>query len=422
MTMLRGLSSKTGSHLVAGFMLERSSLQRSRKQYDLDLREMGVNSVTFVIITKDRPELMKHLIESILKTRLASLSIVLIDDSNNDNFSKNRRLLQSLRVPYRQSSTSQAGRLVEENLKKTSLATDEKNFIRECTGLSSPFCGYIERFLEQGRSEQGLGRCLQFAPYSPARNLGICSAVRFFSPDILVFLDDDCLILYPEKLRDQLQLVGSELSQKTIVAVAGLYKDLFGRLLCEAGSSKKILSILRGMDKFIKESFLVEKARFKIAPPHMLGGALILHKRAFSTIPFDPYVARGEDHSYALDLKRFLAEDELAVRDTHFVIGHQEGHLRSACAQKCPELNVLRDIFRFVYMRTKTGHSFIKVFLVRWALISLFSLLLNPSNYEQHKGELLALLFTAPKYAKENGSKFRRGIKAWNKFLCKAEM
>ncbi len=403
-------------------MLEHLSLQYPQKQNDLDLKKMEAYSITFVIITKDRPEMIKHLIKSIIKTQLVYCSIVLIDDSSNDNFIKTRRFLQSHSIPFKQLSSSQAGRLAEESLKKTNLTTNEKNFIRECTGLRSPFCGYIEQLLEPSRSELNLSNCLQFAPYSPARNLGIISAIKFFNPDIIIFLDDDCLILYPEKLRDQLQLVLCRLNQKRIVAVAGLYKDIFIRLPSEDKSLKKILGILRGMDKFIKKSFLVGKTRFKTMPPHILGGALILHKRAFSVIPFDPYMARGEDHSYALDLKRFLAKDEIAVRDSHFIIGHQKYHSKSACLQKRSEFNVLRDIFRFAYARTKNVNSFITLFRVRWVLASLCNLFLNPSNYKKYKGELLALLFIAPQYAKEKGSKFRRRIKAWNRFLCQSEM
>jgi len=405
-----------------GLMFERLSLQYSRKQNDLDLKKMEAYSITFVIITKDRPEMIKHLIKSILKTQLVYCSIVLIDDSSNDNFIKTRRFLQSHSTTFKQLSSSQAGRLAEKSLKKTNLTTNEKNFIRECTGLRSPFCGYVEQFLGPSKSDLDLSNCLQFAPYSLARNLGIYSAMRFFNPDIIIFLDDDCLILYPEKLRDQIQLVLCKLNQKRIVAVAGLYRDIFIRLPSEDKSLKKILSILRGMDKFIKKSFLVEKTRFKTMPPHILGGALILQKRAFSVIPFDPYIARGEDHSYALDLKGFLAKDEIAVRDSHFIIGHQKCHSESAYVQKRSELNVLRDIFRFAYARTKTGHSFIALFQVRWALASLCNLFLNPSNYKKYKRELLALLFIAPKYAKEKGSKFRQHIKAWNKFLCQSEM
>lgn len=403
-------------------MFERLLLQYPQKQNDLELEKRGAHPITFVIITKNRPEMIKHLIKSILKTQLIYRSIVLIDDSSTDNFIKTRNFLQSNSIAFKQLSSSQAGRLVEKNLKKTNLTTDEKNFIRKCTGLKSPFCGYVEPFLEPSKSELCLRNCLRFAPYSPARNLGIYSAVKFFNPDSIIFLDDDCLILYPEKLCDQLQLIEAKLNQKTIVAVAGLYKDLFARLFSEDKSLHKILSILRGMDIFLKKSFTVGKARFKKMPPHMLGGALILHKRIFSAVPFDPYISRGEDHSYAWDLKRFLAKNEIAIRDNHFIIDHQKETAKNTCAKKRIELNVLRDIFRFVYSRIKTGRSFIPLFLVRWALTSLCNLFLNPSNYKQYKNELLALLFVAPRYAKENGSKFRRSIKAWNRFFCQSKM
>jgi len=398
-------------------MFERLLLQYPQKQDDLELKKKEARSITFVIITKDRPERIKQLIRSILKTQLIYRSIVLIDDSNTDNFIKTRSFLQSHLIEFKQLSSSQAGKLVEKNLKKTNLTTDEKKFIRKCTGLKSPFCGYAEPFLEPSKSELDLSTCLQFAPYSPARNLGIYSAVKFFNPDIIIFLDDDCLILYPEKLCNQLQLIEAKLNQKTIVAVAGLYKDLFARLFSEDKNLEKILSILRGMDIFLKESFTVGKTRFKKMPPHMLGGALILHKRVFSVVPFDPYISRGEDHAYAWDLKKFLTKNEIAIRDNHFIIDHQKQTSKNTCAKKHIELNVLRDIFRFVYSRTKTGRSFIPLFPVRWALTSLCNLFLNPSNYMQYKNELLTLLFIAPKYAKENGSNFRQSIKAWNKFF-----
>jgi len=419
--MLPSLSMKKSS-FSCGFMLEKLSPQYSQNRSDLVLRKRGVHSVTFVIITKDRPEMIKHLIESILKTRLVSCSVVLVDDSVNQNFIKTRRFLQLNSKTFKQLSSSQAGRLVNESLRKTSLTTDEKDFIKKCTGLSSPFRGYAEQFLEQGISKPNISDYLRFAPYSPARNLGIYSAVRFFNPEIIIFLDDDCLILYPGKLRNQLELIESELNLKEIVAVAGLYKDLSARLFSEYTNLGKISGILRGMDKFVKESFSVGKARFNMMPPHILGGALILHKKAFSVIPFDPYVPRGEDHSYALDLKRFLAEDKTAIRDSYFIIGHQKEHSKKPHTQKRKELNVLRDTFRFAYIRTKTGLSFITLFLIRWTLTSLCSLLLDPSNYKRYKRELLALLFTAPKYAKENGSKFTGSIKAWNSFLSQLKM
>lgn len=372
--------------------------------------------ITFIIITKDRPRMVKHLINSILKARLDSFSLVIIDDSNAGNFLHTRSFLQSHSIPFKQLGSLQAGSHVEKTLEKVNLTADKKNFIRNCTGLSPPFCGYVERFLGVNKLKPGFASSgLQFAPYSHARNLGIYCAVRFFNPEIILFLDDDCLILRPERLESQLRLVETKLNQKNIVAVSGLYKDLLKFEQKESSEhriSKKIVRILRGMDVFLRKSFMVEKERFKIMPPHMLGGALILSKKVFHIVPFDPYVARGEDHAYALDLKSFLGENEIAIRDNHFIVGH-----RKEFSQNHTNTNVLRDIFRFVYSHAKTGHSFIPLFVFRWLFASIIQLFLHPSKHKQYKNELWALLFLAPKFAKENACKFRQNVAAWKGFV-----
>lgn len=161
-----------------------------------------------------------------------------------------------------------------------------------------------------------------------------------------------------------------------------------------------------------QEIFLSWKSTIRNNAPHILGGALILSKKIFYVLPFDPYVAGGEDHAYALDLKWVLDKNEIVVRDNHFIVGH-----RRETSQKHTDMNVLRDIFRFLYSHAKTRRSFITLLTVRWSFTSLISLFLNPSNYKQYKNELWTLLFVAPRFLKENASKFRRSIKAWSSFL-----
>ncbi|NIR88105.1 hypothetical protein GWO13_11410 [Candidatus Bathyarchaeota archaeon] len=280
----------------------------------------------------------------------------------------------------------------------------------------------MERFFEQDELKSGLTSVgLRFAPYSPARNLGTYCAVRFFNPTNIFFLDDDCLILHPGKLRSQLRLIQTKLNQRNIVTVTGLYKDLSlfeQEKTSEHHISEKVLGILLGMNAFLRKSFVVEKIRFKMMPPHMLGGALILNKKVFCTLPFDPYVARGEDHAYALDLKNFLGRNELAVRDNCFIVGHQRGEI----IKRRAHINILRNIFRFIYVHAKTGRSFISFFVLRRLFASIIQLLLNPSNYKQHKNELWALLFVAPKFAKENACKFRQNVRAWESFLDQSKI
>lgn len=369
---------------------------------------------TIIVITKDRPRAVKNLINSILKARLAFLSLVLIDDSNNENFLQTKHFLQLCSIPFIQMSSPQARKLVEKILAKANLTFNGERFIKDCTGINSPFSSYIDKlFKRDGSKSTKKRKCLKFAPYSPARNLGIYCAVKFFNPDIIFFLDDDCSILEPEKLESQLRLIDTQLNGKKIVAVSGIYKeDMTFEQKDENQIVYKMVRILQGMDTFLRKTLMVEEKRFKIMPPHMLGGALILSKKVFHILPFDPYVARGEDHAYALDLKSFLDRNEIAVRDNYFMVGHyREGTKTKA------NINVLRDIFRFIYVHVKTGCSFIAFLTLRWLLAVLLQLFLNPSKYNQFKNELLVLLFFAPKFAKENAHKFRQNITAWKIFL-----
>lgn len=374
--------------------------------------------ITFIVITRDRPRIVKRLVHSILKAGLNSFSVVLIDDSSLDSFLQTRDFMKSLSVSFVQLSSLQAGELVEKALEKANFKLEERNFIRKCTGLDSPFTGFVESFFVQhSELKPDLDSAgWQFAPYSPARNLGIFCALRFFDPDIICFLDDDCLLVHTEKLRSALQLIGTELNQRRIAAVAGIYRNLpaFEPMnVSKQQVGDKALRIFRGIDAFLRKSLAIEKARFTLMPPHMLGGALILGKSVFHKIPFDPFVARGEDHAYALDLRYYIGGDEIVIRDNHFVVGHQ----REAISQEKSEMNVLRDIFRFVYIKAKTGRSFISFFTARSMLASLIMLFVRPSDHRHCENELKSLLLLAPRFARENGDAFRRCYRAWHNFL-----
>lgn len=379
-------------------------------------------NVAFIIITKDRPQKVKRLLDSIVKAWLDSFSLVVIDDSNSRNFLQIKDSLKGYPISFMHLSSLQAQMGVEEALEKTSLTTDEKRFIRNCTGLCSPFDGYVERFYQQNepRSRQtGLG--LRFAPYSAARNLGMYCAAHFFNPDVIFFLDDDCLILHPKKLRNQVQLMGAKINSRKIVALAGVYKEISIFKPKEASDGltlRRALGIMRGMGAFLRKSLAVQMEGFNTMPPHMLGGALMLNKRVFCNLAFDPYVARGEDHAYAWDLRSFLGSNEIAVRDNQFAVGHE----RAEVSRNHEDMNVLRDIFRFVYSHAKTGQRFIPLFTVRWALAAIVQVFFNPSKYVQCENQLSALIFYAPRFAKENACRFRLNFKVWSKFLSQSQI
>jgi len=375
--------------------------------------------VTAVVITRDRPLQVERLIDSISHPKMASLSLVLIDDSSHENFESIEKLLLSYGKMCEHKSSSEARREVENDLKKMDLARAHRSFIETCVGLRSPFVEFAESLSKTILFRESLSAILSqsFSPYSTARNLGIYCARRAYDPDRIVFLDDDCYVKSPKRLTAALQLIGKEIDGKEIVAVSGLYEDLslYTRRGRHPYEEPTPTSILTGMKSFLERSFLTnQQQRLTLMPYHTLGGALILSKRVFVSLPFDPFIPRGEDHAYCVDLKDRYGRDFAIVRDNLFLVRHEKHLGTSANLQ---EINTLRDIFRFAYLRLKVGHHFIPYFTIRWTLIAIIQMFLEPSRSKHRILELCSLLFLAGIYAKRNVDKYSETVEAWESFL-----
>ncbi len=232
-----------------------------------------------------------------------------------------------------------------------------------------------------------------------------------FRPRIIVFLDDDCEIPDTEALSDHVNLIGTKLTRKTIVAISGIYRER-ENIPKKTHAMESIITAIRGMNVFLEKSLSLAPNRFQINPPHMLGGALILGRRVFGHLPFDPYIARGEDHMYALDLATTISQEEVFVRDSALIIDH-----RKHPSERKMELNVLRDIFRFIYCRAKTGHSFIPLFLVRWIAASLIDFLLCSHDFKKVKLELFTLLYLSHNFARKKRNLYRDNVQAWRSLI-----
>jgi len=374
--------------------------------------------VTAVVITRDRPLQVERLIDSISHPKVASLSLVLIDDSSHENFESIENLLLSYGKICEHTSSLEARREVEGVLKEIDLTRAQRSFVETCVGLKSPFVEFAESlskiFLFRERFSAILSQ--SFGPYSTARNLGIYCACRAFNPEKIVFLDDDCYLKRPERLMAALQLVGKKIDGKELVAISGLYEDL-SLYMRKRRHYEELTptSVLTGMNSFLKRSFLTgQEQRLALMPYHTLGGALILSKKVFLSLPFDPFVPRGEDHAYCLDLKDRYGRDFTFARDNLFVVQHDK-HLKAS--RTLQEINALRDIFRFVYLRFKVGHYFIPYFTIRWALNAAVHMFLEAPKSKQRILELWALLFLARNYAKRNAGKYSEIMEAWESFL-----
>jgi hypothetical protein len=233
-----------------------------------------------------------------------------------------------------------------------------------------------------------------------------------------VFLDDDCYLESPRRLTAALQLMGTKVDGKEIVAISGLYKDLSRRQegkRCYSDLSPT--SVLTGMNAFLERSFLTaQHERLTLMPYHTLGGALVLSEKVFKSLPFDPFIPRGEDHAYCIDLKGRCAGNLVVLRDNFFVIQHAR---QPETSQTIHRLNTIRDIFRFVYLRFKTGEWYIPHFTIRWTINALVQALLDAPRNKHRILELWAVLLSARNYARRNARGYFEAEKAWKILLRK---
>jgi len=375
--------------------------------------------VAAIVITKNRPLQVERLMDSIFRSEIPSLSLVLIDDSSAENFGSIEKTLLSYGDIWEHKSSLEGRREVESVLKKIDFARAQRSFVETCVGSKSPFVQFAESLSKMVLFRESLYAILSksFSPYSTARNLGIYCACRAFDPDTIVFLDDDCYMRRPKILTAALQLIGKKVDGKEIVAVSGLYEDLWLSKKKKRHAYEEITptSVLSGKNLFFRRSFLTDQqCRLALMPYHTLGGALILSKRVFVSLPFDPFIPRGEDHAYCVDLKDRYGRDFAIVRDNLFVVQHDKS---LGISRNLQEINALRDIFRFVYLRFKVGDDFIPYFTIRWTLNAMIRMFLEIPKSKQRILELSALLFLARNYAKRNAAKYSEIVKSWESFL-----
>lgn len=183
--------------------------------------------------------------------------------------------------------------------------------------------------------------------YGAVRNLGLLLA-NVLGFDAVVFLDDDEVIEDPDFLKAAMYGLGKRTKKGfPILAKTGFY-------LNEQGSYRSSWED-KWYDRFWKQASAfntwIEQAMR--APRlsrsnHVCGGVLTLHKEVFKRIPFDAWIARGEDMDYMIDLRLYGSD---VWFDNRWVLRHLPPATTS-------EGNRFRqDIFRWLYEYSKLEYS-----------------------------------------------------------------
>ena len=173
--------------------------------------------------------------------------------------------------------------------------------------LNIAVVGAPEMALVRQRMEQlniGLRNEVGLAGYGAMRNLGLllAGALDF---DSVVFVDDDVVIDDPAFLEKAMYGLGKlTRSGVPILAKSGFYLNKEGEYLSSRSTKwyNRYWDQATAFNKWISKAM---KGPRLSRSNHVCGGCLALHREAFRRVSFDPWIARGEDLDYMLDLRMY---------------------------------------------------------------------------------------------------------------------
>ena len=239
--------------------------------------------------------------------------------------------------------------------------------------LNTLVIGSSELALVQQRMEQlGLGKLqkeIGLAGYGAVRNLGLVMA-NVLGYDSVVFLDDDEVVDDADFLQKAMYGLG-KLTKKgiPILAKTGFSFNSEGTYLSKS------------QDKWYNHFWQQGKAFNKMMAKamrgprlsrsnHVCGGCLALHREAFRRLSFDPWIARGEDLDYMLNLRMYGS-------DIWFDNQWSLRHLPPETASEGTRFR--QDIFRWLYEYRKMEYSRTQIDLLQ----------VKPSSLEPYPGPFL---------------------------------
>ena len=190
--------------------------------------------------------------------------------------------------------------------------------------------------------EKDLGRVLKLYGYSNIRNIGLAIA-QILKSDALVFLDDDVVIPDPDYFVKTQDYIGQKIGGKVLGGIAGYYLNEDGDYHLDV--NPRAWAVWWPKERKMNEAFeVIDSEERLVETTFAFGGNMVLHWSMFETVPFDPYITRGEDMDLLVDAKMLGFE---FMVDTKLRVVHLPGKGKKLWSE------MRQDLRRFLYMREK---------------------------------------------------------------------
>lgn len=223
--------------------------------------------------------------------------------------------------------------------------------VNEFPDLDTIVVGGAELGLLRQRLDQlgidGVSTQIGLRGYSAVRNFGLVLA-NVLGFDAAVFLDDDAVVEDPAFLKKAIYGLG-KLTKKgiPILAKTGYYLNDQGSYLSkwEDRWYNKFWQQGRSFNEWMRGAMNGPRLS---RSNHVCGGCLAIHKEAFVRLAFDPWIPRGEDLDYMLNLRMYGSD----------IWFDNQWHMRHLPPKTKSEGQRFRqDIFRWIYEYAKMEYS-----------------------------------------------------------------
>lgn len=234
--------------------------------------------------------------------------------------------------------------------------------------IGAPELALVEQRMAQLNIER-LSKEIGLQGYGAIRNLGLLIA-NTLGFDAVVFLDDDEVIDDPQFLRKAMYGLGKlTRSGIPILAKTGYYLNDKGSYLSKWEDKwyNRFWQQGRAFNEWITGAMRGPRLS---RSNHVCGGCLAIHKEAYRRLAFDPWIARGEDLDYMLNLRMYGSDIWF---DNQWVLRH----LPPSSTSEGDRFR--QDIFRWLYEYRKLEYS--------RALIDLQQV--KPASLEPYPGPFL---------------------------------
>ncbi|MDO5329243.1 MAG: hypothetical protein Q4E88_04005 [Coriobacteriia bacterium] len=183
--------------------------------------------------------------------------------------------------------------------------------------------------------------------YGAIRNVGLTVA-QIFGFDSVIFLDDDEVVEDPNFMTNAVYGLGKlTKSGVPIIAKTGYYLNSKGSYLSRHKTywHDRLWQKGRAFNQWISKAI---KGPRLSRSNHVCGGCMALHRQAFMRLAFDPWVVRGEDLDYMLNLRMYGSDIWF---DNQLVVKHLPPEILSE------GVRFRQDIFRWLYEFRKLEYS-----------------------------------------------------------------